>query len=918
MSSDYVGQLRQIQGYQNQISHVELLPPRAAHYGEPLQPLHAALQRALAARGVSKLYAHQAAALDAARSGAHIGIVTATASGKTLCYQLPALEAILAEPNSRALLLFPTKALAHDQLRSLHALLDALEQDFAAENAENYSKQASSAPSAVKLFAASLDGDTPRPERERVRTRAQIILSNPDMLHRTVLQDHGRWARLLASLRYVVVDEAHIYRGVFGSHVALVLRRLRRLCAHYGSAPQFICCSATSANPQDHLAALVGDAVQVIDGDGAPQGTRSFVFWNPPVIEGSGARSRGSGRAERTGISGQAEDRNGRSLNPDPPTLAPESGHRRSTNIETSALLAHLMRGSTKTLAFTRTRRGAELVLRYTRDALGGQGNSRRWNGVDSPQPSALSPQPSARGQPALVAAYRAGYTPEQRRELELGFQNGSLLGLVSTNALELGVDIGGVDAVLIAGFPGSVASTWQQAGRAGRSQGSSLAVLVAQDDPLDQFYMRHPDVFFARPHEHARIALDNPYILRDQLRCAAAELPLHDADELWFGPTFKALRDYLVRHGDLVGFVDGTAGSTEGRPAASVNIRSADGDPIALKDAESGRMIEQVAATRAPFEVYPGAVYLHQGDSYLVSELTQRIALARRADVDYYTQTIEETDITIEKLRERRECGPCALHLGVVQVTRRVTGYKRKRHYSGDVLSEHDLSLPPQSFRTVAVWWTVPEALVRQVDAACEDALDGLHAMEHAAIGLLPLFAHCDRADIGGLSTDRHPDTDMATIFVYDGVPGGVGIAQVGYEQAEAWWAQTRALVVECPCAEGCPACIQSPKCGNGNQHLSKIGAAALASLLIGQPVPSNQRDLRAPARADSSPASSQALIHDLRDRLAKAKATPAGPRRAALLVALRYRITTERGGALDLVARGALDQIERDTVGL
>ena len=885
MLSDYVSQLRHIPGYQSQIAHVEVLPPRAASYGQPLHPLHPALERALAARGIDHLYAHQAAALDAARSGAHIGIVTATASGKTLCYQLPALEAILAEPESRALLLFPTKALAQDQLRSLRGLLGALE--------------------GHSISAATLDGDTGRPDRERVRTSAQLILSNPDMLHRTVLQEHGRWARLLMSLRYVVIDEAHVYRGVFGTHVALVLRRLRRLCAHYGSAPQFICCSATSANPQDHLAALVGEPVQVIDGDGAPHGIRSFVFWNPPMIEGTGNKAQGSG------VRGYGSERMERPLNADPRTLNPDSGRRRSTNIETSALLAHLMRGNTKTLAFTRSRKGAELVLRYTRDALERQGTPRRSASADTALGTASS-------QPSLVAAYRAGYTPEQRRELELAFQNGNLLGLVSTNALELGVDIGGVDAVVIGGFPGSVASTWQQAGRAGRSQGSSLAVLVAQDDPLDQFYMRHPDEFFARPHEHARVALDNPYILRDQLRCAAAEQPLHDADELWFGPTFPALRDYLLRHGDLIEMADGSAGSAEGRPAAGVNIRSADGEPIALKDSESGRVIEQIAANRAPFEVYPGAVYLNQGDNYLVSELTGRTAFARRAEVDYYTQTTEETDIKIEKVRETRPCGPTTLHSGVVQVTRRVTGYKRKRHYSDEMLSEHELSMPPQSFRTVAVWWTVAETMVRQVDQACEEALDGLHAMEHAAIGLLPLFAQCDRADIGGLSTDYHPDTGQATIFVYDGVPGGVGISQVGYEQAEAWWAQTRALVVECPCSEGCPACIQSPKCGNGNQHLSKIGAAALASLLTGLPIPSNNRDLRAPARTDTSPASTQALIHDLRDRLAKARATPAGPRRAALLVALRYRITTERSGALDLVARTALDQIEKDAVEL
>ena len=884
MSSDFVTLLRQIHGYQSQIAHVEMLPPRAARFAEPAQPLHPVLAAALVARGITRLYAHQAAALDTTRSGEHMGVVTATASGKTLCYQLPALEAILAEPSSRALLLFPTKALAHDQLRSLGELLAALE----AQNDGQHSGLQS------PIMAATLDGDTGFRERDAIRARGQIILSNPDMLHRTVLQDHGRWADVLANLRYVVIDEAHTYRGVFGTHVALVLRRLRRLCAHYGSAPQFICCSATSANPHEHLAALVGETVQVIDGDGAPQGQRAFVFWNPPVVEtarhGDSESRRQNGLNQRAPVSVSTGSRVSRSEG--------EAGRRRSTNGEASALMAHLVRGNVKTLAFTRTRRGAELVLRYTRDAL-----ERLGSGFRGAVP---------------IAAYRAGYTPEQRRELEQAFVRGDLIGMVSTNALELGVDIGGVDAVVISGFPGSVASTWQQAGRAGRSQGTSLAVLVAQDDPLDQFYMRHPDIFFARPHEHARVALDNPFILSDQLRCAASELPLHDADELWFGTSFKSLRDYLLRHGDLYALDDGTAASNKRKPAAEVNIRSADGDPVALKDAETGRQIEQVAATRAPFEVYPGAIYLHQGDSYLVSELTARTAFAKRSAADYYTQTIEETEIAIEKVRELRELGPATLHLGVVQVTRRVTGYKRKKHYSDEVLSEHDLSLPPLQFRTVAVWWTVPDGLVDQVETRCDEAVDALHAMEHACIGLLPLLAQCDRADIGGLSTNAHPDTKQATVFVYDGVPGGVGIAQVGYEQAEEWWQQTRALLNECPCAEGCPACVQSPKCGNGNQHLSKPGAAALTALLLRLPMPAAERNLSASAQTNATPAGSQSLLFDLRDRLAKAKATPAGPRRDALVVALRYRITTERTGSLDLAARVALDSIEKEAARL
>jgi len=864
MTIDFADLLRHMPGYAHQIAHIQPLPARAARFAAPATPLPDALAGVLQARGIEQLYVHQAAAIDAARAGEHLGVVTTTASGKTLCYQLPALEAALSEQSSRALFLFPTKALAHDQLRALRMLADPL-----------------------GVRVATLDGDTPRGERDAVRVSAQIILSNPDMLHRTLLPDHQRWASLLIRLRYVVLDESHTYRGVFGTHVALIVRRLRRLCAHYGAAPQFICCSATSANPQEHLAALIGAPVALIDDDGAPQGARAFMLWNPPVIE-----PRTKNQEPRT----RASDTFGSRFSVLGSQGAGDSGRRRSTNIETANLLATLVRAGVKTLAFTRTRRGAELVLRYTRENLE--------NGHAS-----LAQR---------VASYRAGYTPEERRRLEQAFLQGELLGLVSTNALELGVDIGGVDAVIIGGFPGTVASAWQQAGRAGRSQGRSLAALVAQDDPLDQFYMRHAEQFFARPHEHARVALENPYILNDQLRCAAAELPLHDADELWFGPTYPALRDWLLRHGDLTPIDDGRATATARHPAAQINIRSADGESVALKDAETGRTIEQLSATRAPFEVYPGAIYLHQGDAYLVGALQARHAEARRSQVNYYTQPNEETTIRIERIQQQREIAPARLHLGVVEVTRQVTGYRRKEHYSDAVLSEHDLSLPPQTFRTIAVWWTVPDELCRRVETVCGEVVDALHAMEHAGIGLLPLFAQCDRADIGGLSQDMHPDTGAATIFVYDGVPGGVGIAQIGYEQAEEWWQQTRALLSDCPCAEGCPACIQSPKCGNGNQHLSKVGAAALAALLLGKPIPTaSTLPSRSGARRASA-ASPESLLEDLRGRLERARGAPAGPRRAALLVALRYRIAVERDNIAGDADRAALREIEDAARGL
>lgn len=840
-----VSLLQQVPGLRDQVAHVEHLPPRQPQTAAPAEPLPSPLVAALSARGIATLYAHQAAALDAARSGAHLGVVTATASGKTLCYQLPTLDVLLRDPADRALYLFPTKALAHDQLRSLEGLLEPL----------------------PGLSAATLDGDTPRPQRDRVRANAQIILSNPDMLHRTVLPDHRRWGAWLARLRFVVLDEAHVYRGVFGTHVALIIRRLLRLCAHYGSAPQVICCSATSANPAAHLAALIGAPVTVIGADGAPQGQRSFVFWNPPLID----KPMRTSQVERAST-------------------------RRSTNVETANVLASLVQANVKTLAFARSRRGAELVLRYTRDALERAGAGELANRIRS---------------------YRAGYQPQERRELELAFLRGDVLGLVSTNALELGVDIGGVDVVVIGGYPGTVASTWQQAGRAGRAQGSSMAVLVAQDDPLDQFYMHHPAQFFTRSHEQARVALQNPYILSDQLRCAAAELPLHEADETWFGDTMRGLCEWMLRHGQLHEMADGRLAATAGNPAAEVNIRNAGNSSVALRDAQTGRLIEQIPSTRAANEVFPGAIYLNQGDTFLVEQLTANEALARRAQVNYYTQTREQTDVAIERVIEERTVGPATLCLGVVTVTRQVIGYRRKEHYSEAVLSEHDLALPPQTFRTQAVWWVLPEALSAGLSRAGADLLGALHAMEHTAIGLLPLFAQCDRWDIGGLSIDMHPETKRATVFVYDGVQGGVGIAQTGYEQAEDWWAATRDLLRDCPCVEGCPSCVQSPKCGNGNQSLDKNGARVLADALLGAPLPATTRPIAASPlqRTDEQHA---ALLVDMRERLARASAEHNPIRRAALLVALRYRLTVEQAAPHDATRRAALEQIAAEAAKL
>jgi len=738
------------------IVHVHEQHPQVALY-QDLQPsLPVPITRALAAGGVTRLYRHQAQAVAATRAGNNTGVVTATASGKTLCYHLPTLEALFHDPRGRALYLFPTKALAQDQLRSLRALTAGL----------------------PHIRAAIYDGDTPQAERAAVRASANIILSNPDMLHVGILPHHARWSRMLARLRFVVVDEAHLYRGVFGSHVALVLRRMRRICAIYGSKPQFILASATIGNPREHLEALVGEPVTVIDDDGAPRGPRTLIFWNPPL-------------------------------------LSADSGARASTNVETTALFTDLVTREVRTLAFTKARKIAELLLRYARSRL--DGSERRFS--------------------KQIASYRAGYSPEDRRAIEQRLFSGDLLGVISTNALELGVDIGGLDATIINGYPGTVASTWQQWGRAGRAHLASLGVLVALDDPMDQYWMRHPEEFFTRPHEHARIALRNPYILADHLRCAAYEQPLEpDETAHWFGEAALGVVDDLLTNGALAARGERVYVPGDSYPAHEVSIRATGGESVELR-AEDGRLIERVPLNRAPFEIHQGAIYLHQGESYLVLDLdlSRHQATGRLADAQYYTQARDSTDINVQSIIEERPAGTTMASFGEVNVRRWVSGYRRKALYREDVISDHELELPPQEFVTQAVWWTLPQPAAEQFRTAAADLPGGLHAAEHAMIALLPLLAMCDRWDIGGVSTAWHPDTGAATVFIYDGVPGGVGISELGYSRLEEWWRMTAELLRDCPCKEGCPSCVQSPKCGSGNEPLDKAVALTILELMLG-----------------------------------------------------------------------------------
>ena len=761
-TSTFISHLKKLPAYRGQIVHIEHIRPKDATYGELEQPLHPTLRAALETNHLVPLYSHQASAINAVRSGKNVAVVTPAASGKTLCYNIPVLNTILTQKGSRALYLFPTKALAQDQLRTLRELTSA---------------------ELTNLSYETFDGDTPQRERGEIKRSADIVLSNPDMVHVGILPNHRSWAKMLSRLRYVVIDEAHIYRGVFGSHVANVLRRLQRICAYYGASPQFICCSATIANPQEHVERLTGLPFEVISENGSPHGSKEFIFWNPPLID------------EAQSV-------------------------RHSANSEATLLLTELVRKRIRSLGFARSRRLTELIYLYVREQLN-------------------------HDQPALansILPYRAGYLAEDRRFIERELFEGRLTAVVATNALELGVNIGDLDATVLTGYPGSIASTWQQAGRSGRSKESSLSFLIGLDNPLDQYLMRHPEFFFGKSHENALIDPDNPRILKPHLLCAAWELPLSAGEEKRFGKNYNQVRDELEDNG-LLHKQRGRwyPAASEVYPAQDVNIRSASSQSFDLVDATSGRLLETVEDANAFFQIHPGAIYLHQGESYLVTELnlTAHTAYARPTDALYYTQTRDITDIDILEPLLEKDADGTMVYLGNVQVTTTVLGFKKKRVFTDEVIGEEPLDLPPQSFPTVALWFDIPLQVDEKLVAGGLDFAGGLHATEHAAIALLPLFALCDRNDIGGVSTPFHPDTGKAQIFIYDGHPGGIGIAEKGFELMTELWQATLRAISECLCEEGCPACIQSPKCGNNNEPLDKKAAIMILEELVGNKGP-------------------------------------------------------------------------------
>jgi DEAD/DEAH box helicase domain-containing protein len=719
-------------------------PPRDAVFAPIPDDVDVRVREALAARGIDRLYSHQADAWDAARGGGNVIVTTGTASGKTLAFNLPVLSALAADPKRRALYLYPTKALAQDQARALAALR------------------------VPRLRAAIYDGDTEQERRWQIRRWANLILTNPDMLHVGVLPHHDRWGDVLSNLAYVVVDEAHVYRGVFGSHVANVLRRLRRLAAVYGSEPQFLFASATIANPGELAHLLAGEEAAVVADDGAPRAERTIALWNPALLD-------------------------------------EELGQRASALGEASRLMAGLVTRGLRTICFAKSRRTAELVHRFTADRV--------------------EPELARR-----LAPYRAGYTPAQRREVERRLVEGDLLGVSATDALELGIDIGELDAAISVGFPGTVASLRQQWGRAGR-RGHGLAILIASEDALDQFFMRDPEALLSRNVEAARLDHANPRVLDGHVLSAAFEAPIDDADRATLGDAALERASALP---ELLHTKAGWVWAGKDYPAARVPLRSTSPDSFTIVDASTGTILGLVERERAYSTVHEGAIYLHLGDQYLVRELDHaaRTAVVTPFTGDWYTMAKKETNTEIvAPARVERRLG-LELAFGSVAVTEQVIAYQKKGR-DGSTLETVPLDLPETTFETEAVWY-LPEPEQLRGIREMPRLLGSLHAAEHAMIALLPLWTMSDRWDIGGLSTNLHFQTGRPTVFVYDGHSGGVGIAERGFDVFEGWVADTATLLDRCPCEHGCPSCVQSPKCGNLNEMLDKAGALSLLRAML------------------------------------------------------------------------------------
>ena len=735
--------------FSGELVYSRVVPAREARFEDLTPPLSEALTERLAESGITRLYRHQARAVRNIREGNHVVLVSGTASGKTLCYQIPIVEQVLRDPGSTALLIYPTKALAQDQLGSLRRF------------------------GIPELAASTYDGDLPPSQRNRVRKTANVILTNPDMLHYGILPNHRLWESFLSRLGYIVIDEMHYLRGVFGSHSAQIIQRLRRLAAHYGSSPTFVLTSATIGNPAELARSLTGVEVTMVEDDASPAGERLVVLWNPPL-----------------------ED--------------PESGVRRSPIYEASQLYVDLVRRGVHTIVFGRSRKTTELIHIESARRLGGLADR--------------------------IAPYRAGYTAQDRREIERRLFSGELLGITATNALELGIDVGDLDAALLCTFPGTISSYRQQSGRAGRSNDMSLVVLIAGGDALDQYFMGHPGELLTRRPESAVINPDNRRILDLHVSCAAHELPLTLSDRKYFGEELEEAAGRLAITGSLRHQQGRLHWTGRRSPAHQTSLRSSDNRSFAIYNVLTKRVIGEMDWGRAFSDAHEGAVYLHQGTPYLIErmDLHRREILTRPGRVGYYTEPYIEKDLSVIDLERSGEIGLMGCHLGRVRVASHVVGYRRRFEKGGGLREIIRLDLPPVEIETQAFWFALTDSLLERAGMGSRRIPGALHAAEHTMIAMLPLFAICDRTDIGGLSTPYHPDTAGAAIFVHDGYDGGAGIAPAAYETGEELVAATLETLLRCPCSSGCPSCVQSPKCGNFNEPLSKNGAIRLLDVSL------------------------------------------------------------------------------------
>ena len=761
-SNDFLSYLTELPGYQGQITHIEHSSPRLEKFSPLEHSLHGILTLALQINGIRRFYEHQAKAIDSVMDNHNVIVTSGPSSGKSSIYNIPVLNTFLDDNQSTALYLFPTKALAQDQLRSLDQLTKSLPR---------------------RPEIARYDGDTPFEERRELRRSINILITNPEMLHISILPNHNQWERYFRKLKYIVVDEAHYYRGVFGSNIALLLRRLRRICSIYGVSPQFILTSATLGNSKQHGESLIGLDIEVFNNDLPSSGGRDFALWNPPVID-------------------------------------IEFGSRKSALTEGAEVFSELVDSDYKTLTFVRSRQAVELLYRYCRLIL------------ESRDEFDLS----------KIGSYRGGYLKEEREEIEKAFSSGNLIGLVSTNALELGVNFSDLDATILIGYPGSLNSTMQQASRSGRDGRFGLSILILFNNPLEQYIAAHPEILFRRGMEFALIAPDNLNILANHLLCAAYESPLLEKDRAIFGELiFQDLVDQLVIDKKLLqrnraGRMYWHLSPIVGYPSEGVHLRSTGGDQFTMAEETSGRVLEMIGLDDILNSAYPGAVYLHRGEEFLVRRIDydNLLIYVSESELPYYTQSMHDTELKILGQMETMDEGNRVVSFGSVNVKRSAIGYRKMQSDSHQVIGVENLDLPVMDFNTEAIWWTFNLETLDSILGKDVHIGSALHALEHAMIGLLPLFASCDRADIGGISTLIHPDTGVPTIFIYDGHAGGVGISKRAYQIAHDLLVATNELLSNCLCSSGCPSCVFSPKCGNNNEFIDKFGALAILNFLI------------------------------------------------------------------------------------